>query len=98
MHNDAGLHIIECFGYGGGVAEVEGDDGGGGGAREACAGYGPGLAVECCCDGAAEEAAGACYEGCLGGHRDGCCGWVGKVGMGSRLRWRGYMGEAGGMG
>lgn len=74
MHNNAGLHIIECFGYGGGVAEVDGEDGGGIGASETCASYGPGFAVECCCYGAAEEAAGACYEGCLGGgHGGGCC-------------------------
>lgn len=51
MHDHGGFHVIECFGYGGGVAEVEGEDGGGGCTGEARAGYGPGFAVECCCDG-----------------------------------------------
>lgn len=90
MHDHGGFHVIECFGYGGGVAEVEGENGGGGCASEARAGYGPGFAVEGCCDGAAEEAGGACYEGCLGGH-------VGEgvvvVGWRLRLGWRGYVGE-----
>ena len=66
VHNNIGFHVIEGFGYGGGVAEVEGEDRRGG-TREARSCYGPVCTLEGGGDLATKEACGACYEGALRG-------------------------------
>lgn len=66
MHHEAGVHVIERLRDGGGVAEVEAEEGRSG-AREAGADDGVGGVAEGGGDLAAEEAGCACYEGGAGG-------------------------------